>query len=482
MKEFPKNFLWGGATSASQYEGGFAEGGRKPSHLDYIRRVNADDKTYVFPINVTYDMYNDQKLHEDEYNLPFRRGSDFYHRYKEDIALMGEMGFKTFRMSISWPRLFPTGLEKEPLKEGVDFYHSVFKECHKYGIEPLVTMVHYEVPSYLTETINGWEDQRLIEYFTNYTKFLIDEYKDEVKYWLTFNEINMICNSSYLGGGLFVEKSKVNPLSCIHQALHHQFIASALTVKYLHEHAPNCLVGNMFARLQCYPLTCKPEDVFATLQDNEINFFYNDVMVKGFYPTSILSYYANNDIHVNFIDNYEQILKEGTVDFTSFSYYMTSVVSTDEDKKEPLGTFVRKLLNPYNQASDWGWGIDPMGLRITLNELRDRYNLPIFIVENGLGAHDTLNSDGTVHDDYRVDYLRKHISAIKGAINDGCDIMGYTPWGCIDLVSCGNAQMTKRYGFVYVDADDDGNGSYNRYKKDSFYWYKKVIETNGQEL
>ena len=482
MSNFPKDFLWGGATSASQYEGGYNEGKRGLSHMDYIRRVAKKDDEKVFPINVTAKMYEDHKANQNIYNLPFRRGSDFYHHYQEDIALLKEMGFKTFRMSISWSRLFPTGLETKPIQAGVDFYHNVFKACRKANIEPLVTMIHYEIPAYLTENLNGWESPKLVDYFVHYAKFLIDEYKDEVKYWITFNEINMIMNSSYLGGGLFTEKSNRKPEECIHQALHHQLIASAKVVAYLHETAPNCLVGNMIARLQNYPNTCNPADVLACQQQNQFNYFPTDIQAKGKYPTSILNYYAKKNIKIAWYPDYENILAASTVDFVSISYYHTAVISAEEDKKEPIGAFIRNLTNPYIKTTDWGWGIDPTGLRITLNEMSDRYNLPIFIVENGLGAHDTLTENKQVHDTYRIEYLKAHIKAIDEAIGDGSDVIGYTPWGCIDLVSCGDAQMTKRYGFVYVDADDEGNGTYNRYRKDSFYWYQKVIAKNGENL
>lgn len=482
MTAFQTGFLWGGATSSSQLEGGYNEGGRGLSHLDYIRRVEKSDRDKVFPINVTAQMFEDHKQHENEYNFAFRRGVDFYHNYKEDIALLGEMGFKTFRMSIAWSRLFPTGLEESPCEEGVQFYHNVFQECHKYGIEPLVTMIHYDIPVHLTETINGWESPKTIEYFTHYTKFIIDEYKNEVKYWITFNEINMIMNSSYLGGGMFVEKSDKPKETCIHQALHHQLIASALTVKYLREKAPHCHVGNMIARLQNYPYTCNSADVLATQQQNQFNYFPTDIQVKGFYPASILNYYRKHDIEIEWYPNHKEILKEGTVDFASISYYHTACISAEPDKSEPVGAFIRNLDNPYNKTTDWGWGIDPTGLRITLNDMNDRYGIPIFIVENGLAAHDILTENFEVHDPYRIAYLRAHIEAIKAAIGDGCNVMGYTSWGCIDLVSCGDCQMTKRYGFIYVDADDEGNGTYKRYRKDSFYWYKKVIETNGKEL
>lgn len=479
---FPKEFLWGGATSSAQIEGGYNLGNRGLSHLDFIRRIEKKDDEKVFPIQVTPAMFEDALAHQDTYNLPFRRGNDFYHRYQEDIALMGEMGLKTFRMSIAWERLFPTGLEEKPCQEGVDFYHNVFKACHDHGIEPLVTMIHYDIPVHLTTTINGWESPKMIDYFVHYATFIIDEYKDEVKYWLTFNEINMLMHSSYLGGGMFVEKSNKDKDSCVHQALHHQFIASAKVVKYFHEVAPNCMVGNMNCMLRNYPLTCSPDDVLATQQQTQFNHATIDVQVKGAYPTFLLNYYQDNNITIDWYPGYKEILMEGRVDFISISYYHTSVISADKDKQEPIGRFVRNLENPLIKRTDWGWGIDPNGLRITLNELNFRYGLPIFIVENGLGAKDVLTTDKKIHDPYRIDYLRSHIRVIGDAIADGCNIMGYTPWGCIDLVSCGDAQMTKRYGFVYVDADDEGSGTYNRYRKDSFYWYQKVIHTNGQDL
>ena len=481
-KEFPNGFLWGGATSAAQLEGGFDKGGRGLSHLDYLKHIPLAERNGRSLMQITEEEYLENKAKACQTNLAFRRGNDFYHHYKEDIRLFGEMGFKTFRMSIAWSRLFPTGMEKEPVKEGVEFYHQIFRECHKYNIEPLVTMIHYDIPAVLTETVNGWEDPVVIDYFLNYTKFLIDEYKQEVKYWLTFNEINMICWSPYLGGGLFVEKSKRNRLSCIHQALHHQFIASALTVKYAHDTAPGILIGNMTQRSQTYPLTCKPEDVFLTQKSDQFNLFFNDVMVFGEYPYFIKKYYEEQNITLDYIDNYEAILKAGTVDFISFSYYFTSVITSEPGKVKPFENFVKQQKNPYLRASDWGWTIDPMGLRIALNELYDRYHLPCFITENGLGAFDQLEDDGSIHDIYRINYLREHIEAMRAAIDDGVELMGYTPWGCIDLVSMGDVQMSKRYGFIYVDADDFGQGTYRRYKKDSFDWYKKVIASNGRDL
>ena len=498
MSRFPDNFLWGGATSAAQVEGGRCEDGKGLSHLDYVYYRGPK-----IPCNFMLKKDLEKaRAEESTLNFPNRRGIDFYHRYKEDIALLAEMGFKSFRMSVSWTRLFPTGKEEKPSPEGVEFYHNVFRELHKYGIEPLVTMIHYELPIGFVDEFGGWESEKIIPYCVKYLKFLIDEYKDEVKYWLTFNEINMVCAVPWLGGGIVLDRyddgfeipkgfRTFAPLppemaerweNASHQALHHQFIASAMVVKYAHETAPNCLIGNMFNLHHMYPETPAPEDAYRVHEEKEFNMFFCDVMARGYYPAWILSYYRRNNIHIRWYEGYEKILEEGKVDFISLSYYLSSIVTADPKRQERIGSFIRTLHNPYLETSDFGWQIDPTALRISLNELRDRFNLPIYIVENGLGAFEELGEDKTVHDDYRISYLRSHIKAIADAIDDGVDVMGYTPWGCIDLVSCSLVSMSKRYGFVYVDADDEGNGTYDRYRKDSFFWYKKVIESNGEDL
>ena len=480
---FPKNFLWGGATSASQFEGGFDCGGRKPSHLDYIDFIDRDKEKVLFSTSeFPYDRYQNNLQQEAALNFPFRRGVDFYHHYKEDIALLAEMGFKTFRMSISWSRIYPTGLEAQPNAEGLSFYHHIFSELHKHGIEPLVTMTHYEIPIELTNRYNGWESPELIALFVKYTKTLLDEFKDEVQYWIVFNELNMTIQSPWIGSGMFPEKSKKDRASLIYQALHHQLVAQALTVKYAHDTAPQCKMGAMIAAFMCYPFTPNPADAVATMFEKQVNQHFFDVAARGAYPQTVLNYFKQNKIQIDFIDGYDEIFKNGKVDFLSFSYYFTVVISADEDKKEPVGTFIHKLRNPYLKVSNWGWAIDPAGLRVLLNELYDKYQLPLFVVENGLGTTDTLEPDGQIHDPYRIDYLREHIKAMDAAIGDGVDLLGYTTWGCIDLCSCSFADMKKRYGFVYVDADDYGNGSYARLRKDSFYWYKKVIASNGTDL
>ena len=482
MSKFPQNFLWGGATASAQFEGGYAEGNRGKSQLDYIDYIDPIHRNNAHSTDLlTYERFIKNKEQEDSKNFPNRRGSDFYHRYKEDIALLAEMGFKVFRMSISWARIYPTGYEERPNEEGLAFYHQVFQELHKYGIEPLVTIIHYENPVTLTEDLNGWENPKMIDLFVKYAKTVIDEYKDEVTYWLGFNEINACLDNPYVSAGMFVEKSDKNYLSCCHQALHHQFIAQAMVTKYLHETAPNCKMGAMIARLECYAQTCDPADEYQTLIEDQINCSFLDIMCRGKYPKTLLNYFRQNEVDIQMVNDYEKILQEGVVDFISISYYMSYVISSKPGQKENPGNLMKTLVNPYLKQSAWGWAIDPLGLRITLNRLYDKYQLPIFIVENGLGARDQLIQN-TVNDDYRIDYIREHIKAIAGAIEDGVDVMGYTSWGCIDLVSASMTEMSKRYGFIYVDADDYGKGTYNRYKKASFYWYQHVIATNGEEL
>ena len=484
---FPSTFLWGGATSSVQYEGGFDQGGRGLGHMDFIPCLSEEDrKRLPFTFNQSLERFEYFRAHESESNLAYRRGTDFYHRYQEDIALFAEMGFKCFRMSVSWPRIFPTGEELEPNPEGIAFYHNVFDELHKYGIEPVVTMIHYEIPLNLTLKYNGWESRETMEAYCRYARTLLDEYRDDVTYWITFNEINMTTHAPFIGGGLFVEKTrKKNEQSCMWQALHHQLVASARTVAYCHETAPQCKIGLMINRQEVYAQTCNPEDELRALKDDQFNFGFLDVAVRGSYSSTMLSYFRENDIDITMEEGDAQTLASSSIDYVAISYYMTWVASGDAAKQEPLGCFVRHLRNPYLKLSDWNWPIDPVGLRITLNRIYDRYGLPIMVVENGLGAYDSVvEEDGQkrIHDDYRIDYLRRHIEEIGHAIDDGVEVLGYTPWGCIDLVSASKTEMDKRYGFIYVDADNEGKGSYDRYRKDSFWWYQRVIASNGQDL
>ncbi|MEH7229565.1 glycoside hydrolase family 1 protein [Bacillus safensis] len=482
-KGFSDNFLWGGATAANQIEGAYLEGGKGLSTSDFAAYKDpyAQGKVNNFTFDVSSAELNKYKENPDAFDFPKRRGIDFYHRYEEDIALFAEMGFKVFRLSISWARIFPTGLEDKPNEEGLAFYDKVFDECAKYGIEPLVTMSHYEMPITLTEKYNGWMSRELVPLFEKYARAILERYKNKVKYWITFNEMNMNLNSLYTGAGI-LEDLVDHKLQAAYQASHHQFLASALTVKAAKEIIPNVQIGCMINQIEAYAKTTKPEDQLQAVKSNQLNMFYPDVQARGEYPTYMVKYFADNQIKLDIEEQDEQILKEGTVDFVAISYYMSHVAEAREDAAELAGTFDSPIKNEHLELSQWDWPIDPMGLRISLIKLYDRYQKPLFVCENGLGARDTLTQEGKVHDDYRIDYLKKHIEQMKEAVKEGVDLMGYTPWGCIDLISCGTSQMTKRYGLIYVDQDDLGNGTLNRYRKDSFFWYKNVIASNGEEL
>ena len=480
---FPEGFLWGGATAANQIEGAYDEDGKGLSTSDVAAYKDpyAGGKVDNFTFHVNSVELEEYLKNPDKYRFPKRWGIDFYHHYKEDIALFAEMGFKVFRLSISWARIFPTGLDSEPNEEGLEFYDNVFDECAKYGIEPLVTMSHYEMPITLTEKYNGWVSRELIPLFEKYAHVLFKRYKDKVKYWITFNEMNMNLNSIYTGAGVLADKVD-NVLEAAYQASHHQFLASALAVKAGREIIPNAKIGCMINQIESYARTTKPEDQLQALKADQLNMFYPDVQVRGQYPNYMVRYFAENNIHIDMKEEDEQILREGTVDFVAFSYYMSHVTEARSDANKIAGSFDSPIKNEYLELSEWDWPIDPIGLRISLNKLYDRYQIPLFLVENGLGAKDELTEDGKIHDPYRIDYIKKHIIEMKEAIRDGVELMGYTTWGCIDLISCGTSQMSKRYGFIYVDQDDKGHGSLKRIPKDSFYWYKEVITSNGENL
>ncbi|HEP1818865.1 TPA: 6-phospho-beta-glucosidase [Streptococcus suis] len=482
-KQFPKGFLWGGATAANQYEGGWNLGGRGPATSDTYIAVDPDKRKDMSHFGKPVSRADVEFALADQEGLyPKRWGSDFYHRYKEDIALFAEMGFKTFRLSIAWSRIFPKGDELEPNEEGLAFYDAVFDELNKYGIEPLVTLSHYEFPLHLALEYGGWKNRKVIEFFVRYAETVFKRYQGKVKYWLTFNEINILGMVGYLSGGLLFEDGK-NDLEAMYQAVHHQFIASSLATKVAHEIDPENKVGCMLARMENYAATCNPDDVLAALKKDQENLFYTDVQVRGAYPSYMKRFFKENNIQVVFEPGDEAILKQYPVDFMSFSYYMTSITRALPDKdKATAGNLILGEANPYLKASDWGWQIDPVGLRITLNKLYDRYQVPLFIVENGLGALDKVEADGSIEDGYRIAYLEKHIQQMYEAIEDGVELMGYTPWGCIDLVSASTSEMSKRYGFIYVDADDQGKGSFDRSRKASFYWYKDVIASNGANV
>lgn len=477
MTRFPENFLWGGATAANQVEGAYDIGGKGLSIDDVFT-----NGSHTEPRKIT-------KGTEDGCYYPNRVASDFYHHYKEDIALFAEMGFKVYRMSIAWTRIYPTGEEEIPNEEGLAFYDRVFDELNKYGIEPLVTLSHYEMPLALTDKYNGFADRKVIELFKKYVTTVFTRYKNKVKYWLTFNEINVgtwpLGNYLVLGirnEGTKYFASQVDDKQIRFQALHHQLVAGAWAVKIGHEINPDFKIGNMIAMNPAYPFSCNPKDILKAEKNWQTDTFYcGDVQARGEYPFFAENYWKEQGVVLNITEEDKQILKEGVIDFFSFSYYQSVAVTVD-DSIEKLPSLIDGVKNPYLKANDWGWQIDPDGLRYILNVLYGRYQIPMMVVENGVGAYDVLEKDNTVHDPYRIDYLRAHIKAMNEAIEDGVDLMGYTMWGCIDLTSAGTGEMKKRYGFIYVDSDDYGNGSFNRYKKDSFYWYKKVIDSNGADL
>ncbi len=487
---FPKGFYWGGATAANQYEGGWNEGGRGPAKTDVTTGATKDTPRYVTYINAdgTPGKFNQfgGSLPEgakyavlDGYYYPNHIGTDFYHHYKEDIALFAEMGYTMFRLSISWPRIFPHGNDEKPNQEGLDFYRKVFEELHKYNIEPLVTISHYDDPLYIEEHLGGWENPDTIGLYEKYCHVIFEEYKDLVKYWLTFNEIN-----SAIMFASFVPNAPLELIRPGYIRLHHQFVASAKVVKYAHEHYPNFKMGCMIAGFISYPLTCNPKDVLANQARIQDNFYYcGDTMVRGYYPSYARKTWKRYGLDESFFEKDAQILKEGHVDFFSYSYYATSCETVDKEaKKDGAGNMSMGYKNPYLEYSEWGWAMDSDGLRYSLNDIYDRYQVPIMVVENGLGAIDKLEDDHTVHDDYRISYMKAHVKAMDEALQDGVDLIAYTPWGCIDLVSAGTGEMRKRYGFIYVDMDDEGKGTLNRYRKDSFYWYQKCIATNGEEI
>ena len=469
--KFPDGFYWGGATAANQLEGAYQADGKGMSISDLL--LGGDMNT---PRRITTEI-------EEGAFYPSHEAIDHFHRYKEDIALFAEMGFKTYRMSIAWSRIFPMGDEKEPNESGLKFYEDVFKECQKYGIEPLVTITHFDCPMHLIKEYGAWRSRELVGFYENLCRVIFNRYKGLVKYWLTFNEINMILHAPFMGAGLYFEEGE-NEEQIKYQAAHHELVASAIATKIAHEVDPENKVGCMLAAGAYYPYTCNPEDVWASRKSDRENYFFIDVQSRGEYPAYALKEMERNGIQIKMEPGDAALLKEHTVDFISFSYYSSRVSTTDNELLEQTaGNIFASVKNPYLEASEWGWQIDPLGLRITMNDIYDRYQKPLFIVENGLGAVDTPDENGYVEDDYRIDYLAAHIQAMKDAVElDGVDLLGYTTWGCIDLVSAGTGEMKKRYGFIYVDRDNEGNGTLARSKKKSFNWYKKVIDSNGENL
>jgi len=462
MKTFPNDFLWGGAVAANQVEGAYLEDGKGLSTSDVqpqgvfgpvVERVAGDSGIKDVAI-------------------------DFYHRYPEDIKLFAEMGFNCLRVSIAWTRIFPNGDEQQPNEAGLAFYDKLFDELAAHNITPLVTLSHYEMPWGLVKQYGGWGNRQVIGFFEHYARTVFTRYQHKVKLWLTFNEINMSLHAPMTGVGLPETSSKAE----VYQAIHHQLVASALAVKACHEIIPDAKIGNMLLGGLVYPLTCKPDDVLEALQENRAWQFFGDVQCRGAYPGYMLRFFRDNGITLEITEADREALKS-TIAFISFSYYMTGCVTTDDElNQQARGNILSMVPNPHLASSEWGWQIDPVGLRTLLNVLWDRYQKPLFIVENGLGAKDKPDADGMVQDDYRISYLNDHLVQVREAIEDGVEVMGYTSWGPIDLVSASRAELSKRYGFIYVDRDDSGAGTLARSRKKSFYWYQEVIATHGASL
>ena len=474
---FSKDFLWGGAVAAHQLEGAWDADGRGPSVSDVMTGGSNKVKRRI----------TDGVIPGEHY--PNHRGIDFFHTYKEDIKLFAELGFKCFRTSISWSRIFPKGDETEPNEAGLRFYDDLFDELLKYGIEPVITLSHFEMPYYLTQKYGGWVNRDLIGFFARYAACVMERYKDKVKYWMTFNEINNQTNMStdifgWTNSGIRFSRLE-NPKKALYQAAHNEMVASALAVKKGHEINPDFKIGCMLGFVPFYSYSCNPDDMMIAVESMHERYLFGDVMCRGHYGAYAYKEWEREGTAPEMESGDAKILAEGTVDYVGFSYYMTNTVKADAAASgdKIVGGNQYSVANPYVKVSDWGWAIDPVGLRYALNILYERYEKPLFIVENGLGAFDKLGADNSCDDSYRIDYLRAHIEQMKKAVEyDGVDLMGYTPWGCIDVVSFTTGELAKRYGFIYVDLNDDGSGSGKRFRKKSFDWYRNVIATNGEQL
>ncbi|MGG5305391.1 6-phospho-beta-glucosidase [Enterococcus pernyi] len=477
-RELPKDFLWGGAIAAHQAEGAWNIDGRGPSIADVMTAGGNG-----IPRKIT------KGIIEGEY-YPNHEAIDFYHRYKEDIQLFKELGLKCLRTSISWSRIFPTGQEETPNEQGLKFYDDLFDECLKNGIEPVVTLSHFEIPYAIYEDFGGFANKAVIPLFVKFAQCVFDRYKDKVTYWMTFNEINNQADGQepvhvWTNSAMIIEDDQ-DKEALVFQAGVNELIASAWAVNEGKKINPNFQIGCMMAYVPIYPYSCAPEDMIASVKANERRFFYSDVHVRGEIPTYTEKYWEQKGLTIDISEKEQQILRQGTVDYIGFSYYMSGTITTlpDVEGRQTEDIPSAKLVkNPYITASDWGWPIDPVGLRYVLNTVYQRYDLPLFIVENGFGAYDQLTDSNEIHDDYRINYLREHIEQMKKAVvEDGVPLIGYTPWGIIDIVSFGSGEMEKRYGMIYVDKDNTGKGTLQRLKKDSFAWYQQVIETNGEQL
>ena len=469
--KFPKDFLWGGAVAANQLEGGYLDGGKGLCIAD-INEFKGDLPPEKRSNKELSTIEVEELLNKKDGNFPKRLGIDFYHTYKEDIALLAGMKMKSFRTSINWARIFPNGDDEIPNEEGLKFYDDLFDELLKYGIEPLITLSHYEMPLNIALKYNGWYNRKTIDMFEKYCRTVFERYKDKVKYWILVNQINLITYESFNHLGIPSDRVE-NILEAKYQGIHNELVACGRVIKAARKINPKFKIGAMTYYGNAFPERGSSEDMLAAVKYGQLQYYYTDVEVRGYIPSYMYRFYEDNQLNIEITQSDIEDLKN-TVDYVTFSYYYTTNINA-----QCKDTIPNKNIK---SANEWGWGMDPVGLRVALNEYYDRYQLPIMITENGMGFYETIGEDGHIHDKYRVEFLKEHILQIKEAIHDGVDVIGYYPWGPIDLVSCSSSEMEKRYGFIYVDYDNYHQGTGKRMIKDSYYWYKKVIESNGEDL
>lgn len=483
MSRFPEGFLWGGAIAANQAEGAWQEGGKGVSIADVrAYNPNVDPRALDTEREMTEQKLSQALSGEHPELYPRREAIDFYHHYEEDLALFAEMGMRIFRTSIAWTRIFPNGDDAEPNEEGLAYYERLFTAARRHGLKILATLHHNEMPLHLVQAYGGWADRRLIDLFARFCRVVFERFGDLVEYWIPFNEMNAAIFNPFNGVGL-VEGRNPDRDQAIYQGIHHQLVANARAIALAREIMPGNRIGGMIARFTTYPATCRPDDVIQMTQDDQFNnWMFTDTMARGHYPAYLRRFFASRGIALETLPEDDEILAANTVDFLAFSYYMSIVSSHDDAGEKTNANLITAGKNPYLPSSEWGWQIDPVGLRYTLNQMYDRYELPLFVAENGLGAKDTVAPDGQIHDPYRSDYFVKHVDQLAEAVADGVELLGYTWWGPIDIVSAGTSQMSKRYGFVHVDRDDLGRGTLRRTRKDSFYDVQRIIRANGETV
>lgn len=486
-----RKLMWGGSISAAQCEGAWNEAGKSPVEVDYadvstsqhtFRKVLYKDfdgnvRNDIFPCYNIVPEGGIERIESEDTHYSNRMGIDFYNRYNEDIELFAEMGFQSLNLSISWARILPYGIEKGINQEGVNYYRSVLTKLKKHNIEPIVTLYKYDQPAILDDKYDGgWLNRGMIDEFLAFVKVCFTEFDDLVKYWITFNEINGIGMIGHVLGNGSAQNA--------YQISHHLMLASAKAVKLAHSINQDNQVGCMIYQNTTYPLTPDPADSLDIIKKTQFGtHYFGDTMVRGYYPSYAEKMWEEKNVVIKMESDDQTILMAGKVDYYAFSCYSSSCSTTHpQETEEVVGNLSMGLKNPYLKQSEWGWTIDPYVLKITLHQLYDRYQIPLMIVENGLGGVDQLEKDGSIHDPYRIDYLRENIKGMLEAVDEGVDLLSYNSWGCIDLVAASTGQISKRYGYIYVDLDDYGKGTMRRYKKDSFYWYKKVIASNGQDL